>query len=83
MPYTFQPRFVAYAKAHGKEPQDQLDFDRDEYPSACMMGFILWIGSKWEEFAILKGCKGDYRNSELLVRDEFQKEFDAWIGVKV
>ncbi len=43
MENNFQPNFVAYAIAHGKEPQQMIDFDSKKYPGGCMTGFILWI----------------------------------------
>lgn len=46
----FQPRFVAYAKAHGREPQAQLDHDSKRWPGGCMCGFICWIGERKAAF---------------------------------
>jgi GTP-dependent phosphoenolpyruvate carboxykinase len=37
------PRYIAYAKAHGKTPDAMLAHDKKEWPGGCMTGFILWM----------------------------------------
>lgn len=44
------PRFVAYAKAHGKTADEMLEHDREAWPGGCMCGFILWMSEKKQEF---------------------------------
>jgi hypothetical protein len=46
------PRFVHFARVHGRAPEEQLALDRVEYDdggldAANMLGFTLWIGSQW------------------------------------
>lgn len=36
------PRYVNYARAHGRTPDEQLAQDRKDYPGGCMVGFVLW-----------------------------------------
>lgn len=43
---VFQPLYVAYAQANGREPGAQLAHDETEYPGGCMRGFICWISSQ-------------------------------------
>lgn len=44
------PRYVAYAKAHGRTLDEMMDNDRRAYPGGCMCGFILWISQMKQKF---------------------------------
>lgn len=44
------PRFAAYAKAHGRSPGAQLKHDRSQYPGGSMCGFICWIQGRITAF---------------------------------
>jgi len=44
------PRYVAYARAHRRTPDAQLEHDRKEFPGGCMTGFQLWIAEQRREF---------------------------------
>ena len=46
----WNPRYVCYAKAHGRTPEEQMAHDKVEHPGGCMCGFILWLGAKWDEW---------------------------------
>jgi hypothetical protein len=46
----YQKRYITYAKAHGKTPEEMDASDREEWPGGCMTGFILWISEKHREF---------------------------------
>lgn len=39
---SYNPRYAAYAKVHGRTPDAQLAFDKTAWPGGCMTGFILW-----------------------------------------
>lgn len=41
-PDQWNPRYLAYATAHGRTPEAQLEADRALWPGASMTGFILW-----------------------------------------
>lgn len=45
------PRFINYARAHGRAPEDQLAFDKAQFPGGCMVGFILWNKSRLVDFS--------------------------------
>ncbi len=38
----WNPRFVNYARAHGRGPAEQLAHDRQQYVGGSMAGFIIW-----------------------------------------
>ncbi len=40
---SWNPNFLAYAQAHGREPQAMIDADAIKYPGGKMCGYILWI----------------------------------------
>jgi hypothetical protein len=50
MTTKYQPRFVAYAKAHGRTPNAQIKHDTGKYPGGKMCGFILWISEQRQKF---------------------------------
>ena len=54
---VWNPRYIAYARAHGHEPGDQFAHDKTERPAGCMTGFILWISQAWRDFEIETGQK--------------------------
>lgn len=39
---NLNPRYVAYARQHGKAPDEMLAYDRRAWPGGSMCGFILW-----------------------------------------
>lgn len=40
----FQPRYIAYAKAHGKTPEEMLEQEKNN------TNFIEWINKKWRTY---------------------------------
>ena len=46
----YQPRFVAYARYHGRTPAQQLEHDQGQYSGGCMAGFICWISTQLGSF---------------------------------
>jgi hypothetical protein len=46
----WNPRFVAYAKAHGQTPEGMLQNDKEKFPGGCMAGFMLWINTMRQKF---------------------------------
>jgi len=52
------PRYVAYAQAHGKTPVKMLAHDRAAWPGGCMCGFILWMAE--QKRAFWKECPGAF-----------------------
>lgn len=42
------PRYVAYAAAHGRTTDEMLAHDRDAFPGGRMAGFMIWLGRAWQ-----------------------------------
>jgi hypothetical protein len=73
----YQPRYVAYAAAHGMTPEAMLDWDRIEWPGGRMAGFILWVRQQWHSWAAERGV----RLPEFLTQQDHD-DFDAWLLAK-
>ena len=50
---TWNPRYVAYASAHGHSPEEQMAIDRAAYPGGCMSRFICWISDRSRDFRLI------------------------------
>ncbi len=48
------PRYRAYARAHGKTPVSMLAHDRKAWPGGVMCGFIVWMSERKHEFYRLR-----------------------------
>lgn len=71
------PRYVEYARAHGKTPQEQMDADRVTWPGGVMTEFICWIGARWAEWDKLQGRK---LGEPHIGKDH--ADFDAWLATR-
>lgn len=69
----WNPRYVAYARAHGRTPEDQLAHDKREYPGGWMGGFMVWMNQRWAEWR----ATPEPRDLPLA---EHQAAFDAWLN---
>lgn len=74
----WNPRYVCYAKAHGKTPDGMLAYDRERFPGGVMGAFIIWIDQRWAEWRALRGRRHD---DPLWIHDH--EDFDAWLAAKV
>lgn len=36
------PRYINYARVHGRTPEQQLEQDRKDWPGGVMVGFTQW-----------------------------------------
>jgi hypothetical protein len=71
----FQPYYLAYARAHGRSPEEMLQADRAAYPGGRMAGYLVWIGSRVEEWRKLNGRA---RHDSLSSAD--RQAFGAWLS---
>lgn len=74
----WQPRYVAYATAHGRAPSAMRDSDRERWPGGPAVGFLLWMGWAWRAWAREAGhprAKDPY--APLWPADH--AAFDAWL----
>lgn len=49
-PREWNPYYLAYSTAHGRNPDAQLAHDVVRWPGGKMCGFILWMHARWEEW---------------------------------
>lgn len=66
----WNPRYVWYAQAYSRSPENQLAHDKQEWVGGCMTGFILWIQDKWKIFRAIHRIE--------LHMDQ-NKMFDDWM----
>lgn len=72
---SWNPRFVAYAKAHNRTPEEMLVLEEERFPGGKMAGYMLWVGGRWREWRAIHGICWDAFLSE-----EDYREFDAWLA---
>lgn len=67
----YQKRYVAYAKAHGKNPGQMLHYDTNNYQGGCMAGYILWINARIREFR--KHSSKSFMGGKIIDHDAFSE----------
>lgn len=77
----WNPRYVAYAHAHGHTPHSMLPVDEERYPGGKMCGFILWNAEKWREFTktLTTEEKKDSGNNHDMIVYFFSDRYEAWL----
>lgn len=71
---AWNPRYVAYARAHGNDPEKQLAVDTERYPGLKMVEFSFWLEDRWREWE--KAANKKFRSA---CTDEDHRCFDAWL----
>lgn len=74
---SLNPRYVAYAAAHGRTPEAMRAHDEQAWPGGRMAGFMLWISANWQRWKKANG-RGSY--DPLFPEDH--ESFDRTIGAK-
>jgi len=67
------PRYLAYCRAHGRDPVSMLAFDRERAPGGHMGPFIRWVSDRWEEWRRANGRR------PMESHPDDHAPFDAWL----
>lgn len=72
------PRYVCYAKAHGRSPDAMFEADDARYPGGRMAGFMIWIRGQWHEYRTAHGI-----SPNAPVSNEQHDHFNTWLEAKM
>jgi hypothetical protein len=76
---SYQPYYLAYCRAHGRDPEEQHAHDVERYPGGCMAGFTTWITGRWVEWRKANGLPtGAYAPP---LTPEQREAFGEWLEV--
>lgn len=56
----WNPRYVHYARVHGRTPEEQAEHDKERWPGGHMVGFILWMSHVTRPFATDTGLRAGF-----------------------
>lgn len=71
---AWQPRFVLYARHHGKTPEEMLAYDAERFPGGKMYGYNSWVMARWGEWDAAKKHSRDHVRGA-----EEYAAFDDWL----
>ena len=74
-PRAWSSRYVAYAKAHDKTPDEMFEHDTERWPGGVMCGFSLWITSMWDKWHEDR----DLKRHEHILSDADHASFDQFL----
>lgn len=69
------PRYLAYARAHGLTPDAMALLDEARYPGGRMAGFQVWMSERWADWRLARG-----RGHDTILSDADHADFDAWLA---
>lgn len=75
---SWNPRYVAYSRAHQRGPDEMLAFDRERAPGGHMAPFMIWMSQRWQEWRQANGMKPNEH-----VPEAGHVEFDAWLEAAI
>lgn len=73
----WNPRYVAYAAAHGRTPEAMRDHDAQAWPGGPAVGFMLWISENLQAWGKARGRRG--RRLDFLGSEADHEDFTAWL----
>lgn len=73
----WNPRYVNYARAHGRSPDEMLAHDRERWPGGCMTGFLLWSNARIGEAH--KAIPHAFTLAGLIDHDAYDRWLTAWV----
>ncbi len=73
----WNPRYVLYAADYSREPEAQMEADRERWPGGLMVGYICWIGARWADWLRLNPAA---MRSHHTPADH--QAFDAWLRLR-
>lgn len=74
------PRYVAYATAHGCTPEEMRAVDEERFPGGRTAGFLIWMSQRWQEWAKLRGYRLPASGQRTVLSDADYADFDAWLA---
>jgi hypothetical protein len=74
----WNPRYLLYARAHGKTPEEMLKHDAERFRGGRMLGFMEWMSAQWGVWGDERGLDRNYPKSQ-----REHADFDAWLAARV
>ncbi len=75
----WNPRYLAYAAAHGRDPDAMLAHDREAWSGGCMVGFICWISDGMADWLRVRGVK---REAVCMTDETTAADFTAFLQAR-
>lgn len=69
------PRYLAYARTHGRSAPEMLAADEKDWPGGRMVGFQTWMDRRWRQWAAEHG----YSLFDLILTPVEHADFDRWL----
>ncbi len=81
-PRAWNPRYVNYARVHGKTPEAMLVYDEERWPGGKMCGYVLWNNARLYEFSGVRPEAFFDRSKRYGVGNVLvdREAYDAWLS---